>query len=547
MMGSLNDKSLYKSMNVRIGNVGNGDWSTPNRKTVSFDTKIKIPRNAFFAFDYKKYSKYLDRFEFEVRILKNDQVINLTCIRTDVNHGWGQNLLVEMLIFTNMNMQLKNPNFVEAKKITFEKNPDKQTTKDKSDENNMELKKKVLKILDDQTCEFSNNIELISLWNKRKNLGIDKFPEYANIKNKMIIRLEILQISRIESVIEKIDSALPNYSSQKAENTISGVFGESGLDIIQRLGSSFYNESWRNEYLLKSMYVQICFGEKLEDNFERVWELIKYINENVTLCSARRMECWFVILEGAAALTQSQHQNKSNEIQENDETIKLKNFLINYIHDIRQEAFNKIFMAPTKKYYDRTYQEVRSFDTYIHGYNTYACLLLATLGVQLDKPIVFDDEAKSIVEFLEIPQFANEVILDFWAKKKWIKNSNRLSRTLKNDNCFIFPGHEPLQIAINSISDKFPHQNRLKLCQYLEYFALEFSKEKMLLKLANKILERSQLALSVLNRLLAKIGNSNMPISNINEYLWDIEEEDPTKMMREQNILSFLKFLEIVI
>lgn len=538
-------KDILLLTTLEIGSVGNGSNSTSNTKILTIDTFIQIPRDAFFAFDSKKFNHYKDSFKFEVLVLEDFQTIEVSCIRTDENHGWGQNLVVEVMVFCNKDSNKSlPPKFELAKKVIFpKKNQEKE--ENKTIYPKMTEKKQKVRIIDVSDLFHKKTLDFKNSWLNSKNLGIDKFEEYAAIPNKMMIRLEILQRSRMEIILQNIDSNLLNYDSIQAEKHIVKAFGQKTIELIHRLGGSFGKERWRDEYLLKSIYIQTSYGESSEECIQRAWNVINYIEENVDSCSARKMECWFVVVEGASFLISAQRENNEKKIEDSD-VDKIKKFLINYLHELRQEAFNKIFLAPTREYYERTYQTVRSFDTYVHGYNVYACLVLATLGVQLDKPIVFDDEAKSIVEFLSVKNFSNEVVSHFWAKNKWMKceKGNFLSRAM-NDNFFIFPGSSPMQIALNSISDDSSKSDRIKMCQYLEHFTMEFSKEKLLLKLANKILDRNSLSWNVIRKFLAEKGKENI-ISNLNEFVWSMNEEDPTKFsLNEKNILGFLRFLEI--
>ena len=60
----------------------------------------------------------------------------------------------------------------------------------------------------------------------------------------------------------------------------------------------------------------------------------------------------------------------------------LYDFMLNYLDDYKRKAFKTAFIEPTRLYFDCIRDSIMRDDAEVHGSNTYACVLLACLGIR---------------------------------------------------------------------------------------------------------------------------------------------------------------------
>ena len=83
-----------------------------------------------------------------------------------------------------------------------------------------------------------------------------------------------------------------------------------------------------------------------------------------------------------------------------DSRARLQAAAFEFIDDYKDRAFNTVFVTPTIHYFELVGDYTMAGDADVHGGNVYLALLMATLGVRLNRTPYLRDEMKGCVDFL---------------------------------------------------------------------------------------------------------------------------------------------------
>eukprot|EP01097_Dermamoeba_algensis_P011818 TRINITY_DN9303_c0_g1_i1.p1 TRINITY_DN9303_c0_g1~~TRINITY_DN9303_c0_g1_i1.p1 ORF type:complete len:644 (-),score=102.31 TRINITY_DN9303_c0_g1_i1:128-2059(-) len=335
-------------------------------------------------------------------------------------------------------------------------------------------------------------------------------PEYLLAKKNVCIKKEIMGKSTLQSSIMLLKKIL----EQKPLN-------ENFQDTLLRLIQKAYNLSHASQaYNVRCpleghmIYHNIS---SLFSTFEGDWrkpilhaalrELGTYEDETSCIgllsllakggadCLARKMMAFHTLLQRVYA----QHQKKQSEekpiknSEQNPGNVSL-NYLFQYLEDYIEEykllAFRSAFLEPTKLYFNAVRDYVLRDDVEVHGSNTYAAVLLSTLGIQLPFPPVLNDEVKGCCDFLSASVLSSQYE-EMVESKNFGKDLRLLPKCQKinshvpfiKHNQFIFDGQSPLSIANSAISlDPKQATQRNTLAKYLERYTQFFTPQLFLEK-----------------------------------------------------------------
>ena len=213
-------------------------------------------------------------------------------------------------------------------------------------------------------------------------------------------------------------------------------------------------------------------------------------------CSARRR--W--VLGQVVGAYISALRAADSDSAEQDERSRLHAALWHEIDEIKDQALQTVFIWPTVQYFDAVGDTTMSGDVDVHGANTYLCVLMACLGVRLNRAPLMHDEAKGIAEFAE----AKGDLTDVWLPHLWQMSSlgrkppYRLRSAVRGRvarNQFYFRGHCAYEIADLCVdSSSSAAKSRQRLAVYLEQFASYFGQDFVTQRLINFVLQDDQLS-----------------------------------------------------
>eukprot|EP00929_Paragymnodinium_shiwhaense_P027409 TRINITY_DN16096_c0_g1_i1.p1 TRINITY_DN16096_c0_g1~~TRINITY_DN16096_c0_g1_i1.p1 ORF type:complete len:477 (+),score=82.14 TRINITY_DN16096_c0_g1_i1:436-1866(+) len=181
---------------------------------------------------------------------------------------------------------------------------------------------------------------------------------------------------------------------------------------------------------------------------------------------------------------------------------------LSFVDDIKDKALNTVFNQPTKMYYAASDLPELALNVDVHGSSVYIAILMSTLGVRCPRqPFLLDTLPISCVSFLDA--LDREQLRQLWLPENLGKpyeavlkgEAPRVTCQVNNHmSSFIFNGRQPWQIANNAVDKDCLKERREKLSPYLEQFASYFSKEIIVPRLTNYLLEKDEfrLALQVL-------------------------------------------------
>jgi hypothetical protein len=170
------------------------------------------------------------------------------------------------------------------------------------------------------------------------------------------------------------------------------------------------------------------------------------------------------------------------------------------IDQMKLRAFDLVFIQPTIEYYTMIGDYTMAGDVNVHGGNAYLAILMATLGVRLNRlPMLHDPEVKGVVDFLSAGGTFNSIYLrELWSTQNFDrgcakKQTNISSRQMKNR--FIFgPASTPVHLANLCLeSSGGSKAKRVRLSVYLSAFSKYFQEDFIVERLIGYVLQNNEL------------------------------------------------------
>ena len=185
--------------------------------------------------------------------------------------------------------------------------------------------------------------------------------------------------------------------------------------------------------------------------------------------------------------------------------------------------------------YFRSHNEsIQEGDVDVHGANVHLALLLATVGVRMNRSPLLDDDCQcGRIDFLAHGMSPPLAIL--WGPDNLGKSFEAFPACsgIALPRCpynFIFPGTTPRQIALAAI-DPYPRnaERRTKLCAYLNQYFSYFKEEYIIHRLVN-VLMNDNVTLSALQFYFSYYymdWNVDEDERDIRYWFWDFESDIP--------------------
>jgi len=174
---------------------------------------------------------------------------------------------------------------------------------------------------------------------------------------------------------------------------------------------------------------------------------------------------------------------------------------------MKLRAFEIVFIEPTREYFSAVGDRTMAGDVNVHGGNSYLAILMATLGVRLNRlPMLHDPEVKGVADFLSAGGSFNSIYLKkLWSFENFDRGCNvgrdqKRIGTRQTRNHFIFgPANTPVHLANLCLETKGTHLSggarakRKRLSVYLAAFSKYFEENFIVERLIGYILQESEL------------------------------------------------------
>jgi hypothetical protein len=232
------------------------------------------------------------------------------------------------------------------------------------------------------------------------------------------------------------------------------------------------------------------------------------------------------------------------------------------IDDIKERAFKTVFLEPTACYFHAIHDGINEGDVDVHGSNTYAAVLLASLGIRLARWTFMHDEAKGIANFLDSgientlreSLWKNENFGKGWSSCKQTRefgeNSGRGQLHPVQTNEFLFGGaaygHQAWQVGNTSVDPSAAMSNqRNKLARYLEQYTYYFREDVILQRLYSDLSQDASDKASldvVFNEGVKGLHPEwvpDMEIDDVNFWIWN-EDDYSFEVKRARRLFALL-------
>lgn len=350
---------------------------------------------------------------------------------------------------------------------------------------------------------------------------VPRHPGLAAIEGRICIAPKFMRSSRMEATINSLIECVARCPLRDsfqitAARAISRAFhldsidkayrhrsaGPSGLENCFHQGCMrVYNglEVWQKPLLHVALRELTSKDEP--DGLQIVCGLLLQSSRQ---CFARRHHVFFVILERTGQMNTDVAKSEI-EVVASDSLSRHCAVLIDgaqaAIDTLKDKAFKSVFLEPTKMYFRAVGDHTMEGDVEVHGSNLYLAILLATLGVKLNRSPLLSDEVKGFAAFTN--GLLSRDLDKLWnpenVGKNWeaIFGRNYQPRYNKRvpKNRFFFDG-DSITGLVNACLEGSSSE-RWNLLPYLDAFARYFSEEFVIEWLCTNFLANDRLLLSL--------------------------------------------------
>eukprot|EP00923_Selenidium_pygospionis_P024364 GHVN01042260.1.p1 GENE.GHVN01042260.1~~GHVN01042260.1.p1 ORF type:complete len:636 (-),score=125.14 GHVN01042260.1:784-2691(-) len=253
---------------------------------------------------------------------------------------------------------------------------------------------------------------------------------------------------------------------------------------------------WRRRVLSAILYqLSKCDAHRQDEVRSQLTAFIVYVKDGVNLCEAQQQRAFGKLCELYTSLT-SQRDKLSD-------TDRLFNGMCDLIEDMKDKAFNTVFLEPTKLYFHLCGD--RNADVDPHGANTYLALLMFAAGINLNRAPYLHDQVKGVCDVLctgcEFSQFVKN---EMWSDKNFGKPFSAIPRppsvklpqvhlpwgksTSTSGRHFIYPdAHTPIAVGRACCDDRGDQAHRVEpyLNAFTSYFREKFVVERLIQFVSN--------------------------------------------------------------
>jgi len=379
--------------------------------------------------------------------------------------------------------------------------------------------------------------------------------EYKKAKDMMIVKHSLLSQSKLGAALVAIDKLLADNSLTEDFDTvliraISTAYGCSkrkaknqrcmlGGYILHRSISQIYHSfSWRQPYL------QFCLQQVISEDESALIGVLNILARGGSECKARKLMAFNSVCQ-RIAYSKSLLQELQEEMEEDVEPCIaiIREYLDTFIDDFKTKAFKSAFLEPTKVYFHCVCDYVMEGDVEVHGANTYAAVLLSTLGIKLPIIPYLQDDIKGCCAFLRCKALApvfQEMLEKENFGKEWRKWPSCRADFVPNRQFVFSELRTVISVANLAISgDKNHNKQRKEIAKYCERFAYFFSPEfffeKAIMALIGdsghpdavdqvfEILQKKELAKK--EEKMANIDENLCTATRIYEWLYDVDDD----------------------
>lgn len=210
--------------------------------------------------------------------------------------------------------------------------------------------------------------------------------------------------------------------------------------------------------------------------------------------------------------------------------------VMDLVEETKDKAFKSIFLEPTKMYFRAVRDSVMEGDVEVHGANVYLTILLATLGVQLNRRPYMSDEVKGIADFLAAGM--DESVTALWKEENFghdwenirdLRGMGLTARRSVDRNVFIYHGYSARDVANAAVDTKSSEVKKEHLASYLEQFTSWFGKDFILPRMVS-CLTSDEGRLEALQTLFDDLAQQDPQWEavegeeDVRFWLWDMEE-----------------------
>ena len=320
------------------------------------------------------------------------------------------------------------------------------------------------------------SVDMVEWWcNDEKRSRAAKLEEYERARETISIADHWMHSSSNAGLIRKLED------DARRHNGMADSFERTALDAIRYAWSldsdkkarslstdvpsvangNMYNGALQMHNALSSHDKKLVhlslstLTRRKVDSFE-LQLVIGYMRRGADECNARKK--WVV---GQMINVVARADSEADSASEASAVVKAHDLLVaalwKEIDDLKELAFETVFITPTVRYFEEVGDSIMAGDTDVHGANTYLGLLMATLGIRLNRlPLFHDEEVKGVAPFLD----AKGPFVEKWLPALWDRSvlghkpASSVRATVQARvarNAFYFSGSHPFEVANNAI------------------------------------------------------------------------------------------------
>lgn len=339
-------------------------------------------------------------------------------------------------------------------------------------------------------------------------------PEYKAALERICVADHMMATSRLSRQLEYLESQMKTWPSQGMETVtlaaIQKAWGVSGDRAARQFsanvpgvaeGNMFEGAMqlhqalrWERGYLTQALSILT----KLEDA-TGLQIILALMRRGANECQARKSYVFSAIVgrvkipgECAAENAGLEEGNSSDAIYAARRAVS--SVVVDLVEETKDKAFKTIFLEPTKMYFRAVRDSVMEGDVEVHGANVYLTILLATLGVQLNRRPYMSDEVKGIADFLAAGM--DESVAALWKEENFghdwdsirdLRGMGLTARRSVDRNVFIYHGYSARDVANAAVDAKSSEVKKEHLARYLEQFTSWFGKDFILPRMVSRL------------------------------------------------------------
>eukprot|EP01036_Dinobryon_divergens_P030268 gene30268-39488_t len=169
-----------------------------------------------------------------------------------------------------------------------------------------------------------------------------------------------------------------------------GYFGNINNDI-SKLKERY---KWETNFLCFALDVLIK-----EEDAQQLRTLLGLLGLGNQACEARRRMAFITVVHNAAERLLQLNRISEGSVKDFvDPKGYLSNKCVDFIEEIKENAFRSVFLEPAMMYFDAVRDHTASGDVDVHGSNLYLAVLQATTGIIIPRMPLWEDDCKGCAD-----------------------------------------------------------------------------------------------------------------------------------------------------